>query len=143
MTPTVSDPVDPDNPFSASIMITNTGYLPLITVSTLICTSLMKSGNVSLFAKGETPGTTAGYKHAICFTTPEAKADYLGLDDRFSFGFNEAIQMPTDLDYADIAIVVKYEIPIIHWKRGKTYPMSAHKQSNGKFYWYAKPEKAG
>jgi hypothetical protein len=39
---------------------------------------------------------------------------------------------------ADIAIIVDYEIPLIHLTREKIFPLSAKRQSNGNFYWYAR-----
>jgi hypothetical protein len=62
----------------------------------------------------------------------------LGLDDKFTVGLNDIWGKKDNLLTADISIVVEYEMPLIPWKREKTFPFTAVKQSNGHFYWYAK-----
>jgi len=63
----------------------------------------------------------------------------MGLDDTFTIALNEVTQVRReDLEYADIAIVVDYEVPVIHLKREKVFPLIAHRQTDGKFYWYRK-----
>jgi hypothetical protein len=59
------------------------------------------------------------------------------IDDRFTVALNDVLgtAAPGGLQYADIAVIVDYEIPIIHWKRKKTFPIYTRKASNGKLYW--------
>jgi hypothetical protein len=64
------------------------------------------------------------------------------LDDKFTFALNDVLDThPGQLESAAIDVTVEYEIPIIHWKREKMFPMVAHRQTNGRFYWYARTGK--
>jgi len=49
-----------------------------------------------------------------------------------AFGSNRS-----SLVEAQVAIIVRYQLPLIHWKREKRFPMFAKRASNGNFYWYA------
>ena len=62
----------------------------------------------------------------------------LGYDDKFAFGLNELMGKQTTLLTADVSIAIKYELPLIRWKRVKIFPMQAVRQTNGNFYWYPK-----
>lgn len=65
---------------------------------------------------------------------------HLGLDERFTVALNDLFDdRGPNLNSADLAIVVTYQIPIIHLQRQKTFPFIAHKQINGQFYWYPEP----
>ena len=63
----------------------------------------------------------------------------LGLDDKFTFAFNDIWSPPKSiLISAHMAVVVEYKIPFIpKWEREKTFPLSTKRQSNGNFYWFA------
>jgi hypothetical protein len=133
LTVNVSDPVNPDDPFSSSIVITNTGYIPLDTVHPCIGIG------------------TIGYNGAIDPWTPNRKVTYLtciskeywtnnlGIDQKITIAVNEFLQIKAPMDFAHIAVLVDYEIPIIHVKRDKVFPISAKRQTNGKLYWYSMP----
>jgi hypothetical protein len=135
VTPTVSDPVDPDDPFSASVTITNTGLIPLREVDPGI-------GLGEFITKGGSPHDPNfkplywPHYHNISWGIHD-----LGLDQKFTFALNDVweTQEKGGLDYADIAITVDYRIPVLRWKQEKIFPMIARKQTNGRFYWYAKP----
>ena len=135
VTVTTSDPVDPNNPFSSSITITNSGYLPLrdvrasIGVKTIAAT-IGGHPNVTIH------GDSSYGSHVIDSQTIPPRD--LGLDDRFSFSLNQFGESPTyDFKFADIAIVVEFEIPLVHIKRKRIYPLYTQRESNGNFYWFA------
>jgi len=66
----------------------------------------------------------------------------LGLDDRFTFALNDAFSFPKpNFGDADIAIILTYQIPILHWQREKVFPFVTKKQTNGNFYWYPEPQR--
>lgn len=132
---TISDPVDPDDPFSASATVTNTGYIPLDSVTPYV-------GVASIRTKGSPPASE-DFETYPPQTTKFRRAQWptrtLGLDDKFTFALNDVVDThPGQLESAAIAVVVDYEIPIIHWQREKIFPFAAHRQTNGKFYWYSK-----
>jgi hypothetical protein len=135
VTATVSDPVDSTNPFSAIVTIANTGYLPLVSVE-----PVFKLGKMT-FGSPLHPTTIEGYageKYGRVKSTNWHSA-YLGIDDKFTFGLNEIWGKQPDLLSADVAILVDYKIPIIHWRREKRFPLSAVRQTIGNFYWYSTP----
>jgi hypothetical protein len=137
LTVIVSDPVYTDKPFSSLTTIANTGFIPLNAVT--VCIGLHKiisttSPNRSLAGF---PGPE--YRSRICnMSIPHPD---LGLDDKFTFALNEVFETSkanlqgTDIA-ADIAVVVDYEIPLIHWHHEKIVPYTLKKQTNGNFYWY-------
>ncbi len=128
-----SDPVDPDNPFSASVTVTNTGFSPLDNVTPEIA-----MGKISVVRSGHPLDLEGAPDFQTRFYRLGWGGQDLGLDDKFTFALNDAWTFPRDqLTAADIAIVIIYRVPIVHWKREKIFPMSARRQSNGNFYWYA------
>jgi hypothetical protein len=130
LTVTISDPVDPDDPFSSSVTVTNTGYIPL--------ESVIQSVGV-----GQIGGiNTVEDKSFIPEYTEVRRAQWqpqnLGLDQKFTFALNDMVDMKTaDMGYADIAIWVEYELPGLPFKLKKPpFPYVARRQTNGHFYWY-------
>jgi len=136
VTATVSDPVDPENPFSASVTITNTGSVPLSSVRVLYGLKKMTFGDP---AKPITMQNGGSGSYAMLGNANWHPSD-LGLDEKFTFGLNEIMGKQSTLASADIAIVIEYKTPIIPWRREKTFPLTAVRQSNGNFYWYAKAQ---
>jgi hypothetical protein len=132
VTVTVSDPLDPTNPFSATVTVANTGYLPLNSVEPAFGLMKMTFGNPAA------PRTfqSSSQKKYVGIANRLWHPSDLGIDDKFAFGMNEIWGNQPNLLTADIAILVKYEIPIIHWERQKIFPLTAVKQTNGRFYWY-------
>ena len=127
VTVAISDPVDPEDPFSASVTITNTGFIPLDSV-------------IQAVAIKQIGGNATNPSHDVDYV-PIRRGQWqphdLGLDDKFTFALNDIFDMKTrDFGYAHIAIWVDYRIPILYWKSTKKFPYEAHKQTNGHFYWY-------
>ena len=133
LTPTVSDPKDPDRPFSASVTITNSGLLPLNHVSALIAVREIRGNGSVPFVDfvgrsdySSQVGNTQWFPHA------------LWPDDRFTVALNDVYSTTRErLGKADMGIVVHYELPIIHVGLQKIFPLHIVKQSNGNFYWFA------
>jgi hypothetical protein len=130
VTPTVSDPSDPNDPFSSSVTITNTGLMPLGSVSGFVGLNELHTQN----SQGPTYGVYGdpNQKYAR-FYGPNWKSHYLGLDDRFTFVLSDAFG--PGYGEGNLAIIVDYEIPIIHMKREKIFPLISKKRSSGTFYW--------
>ena len=133
VTATISDPADPDLPFSSSVTITNTGYIPLDSVSPFMGLGQIGGEHAPPEDKNLHPNYHPYFRRA------QWPIQNLGLDDKFTFAINDVFDTASGrISYADIAVVIDYEIPVIHLKREKVFPMEAHKQRNGKFYWYSK-----
>ena len=132
VTVSVSDPLDSNNPFSAIVTVSNTGYLPLSSVEPALGLRRMAFGNPAAptIIQGPSQKAYVGIENVVWHPSD------LGIDEKFAFGMNEIWGSQTHLLTADIAILVKYEIPFIHWKREKIFPLTAVKQTNGQFYWY-------
>jgi hypothetical protein len=136
VTPVASDPVDSNDPFSASVTITNTGYLPVNSVSVSIAV-----GKITSISSSGKPVSFVGADHfsSKIFRTDWQRPD-LGLDDGFTIALNDVFTASKQrLVSADIAVVIDYEIPLIHWNCEKIFPLYARRQSNGNFYWYKNP----
>jgi hypothetical protein len=137
---TISDPVNPDDPFSSSVTITNTGYLPLKFVVPKFCVKEIDYGPPvnPVVLRTESGACDMVFKNS---QTPLR----LGLDGQSTFLLNQLFEGPKDLDRASIGIIVDYRIPIIHVQMEKNFPFVAERQTlsanqrqmNGKFFWHA------
>jgi hypothetical protein len=132
VTVSVSDPVDPKNPFSAAVTVTNTGLLPLDKVTPFFGLQQMDFGGTAVQAD------PANKAYTLFGSTRWGSGFDLGLDDKYSFGLNEIWGVQPNLTTATVAIVVRYQLPIVHVHREKIFPLVAERQSNGQMYWYAK-----
>ena len=137
VTATVADPVDTSRPFSSFVTITNTGFIPLdkVGVTLGVHNIIVQSGLMLRGVDGAEFPTRMHFDNIAYHD--------LGLDDRFAFALNEMWGaserdklIGTDT-VADLAIIVEYDIPIIHWRREKIFPLILRRQTNGNFYWYA------
>jgi hypothetical protein len=139
VTVTVSDPVDPNNPFSSSVTITNTGYIQLKSVNAGICFDKIEI----LRPSGSKPPTTTvlGDCRKQSIRIEEWVPHDLGLDDRFTVAISDLFGNPAEhqssLVEAQISILVPYQLPLLHIHCQKRFPLFAKRQSNGNFYWYA------
>jgi hypothetical protein len=132
-TVSISEPADPNKPFSSSVTVTNSGYLPLHQVGAELAIRKIIAGNIPIEGEsnyGSQMFTTAWRGHS------------LGLDNQFTFALNDLQIYPFQADLknfseADIAIVVTYQLPYIGLKEEKIFPFIARRQTNGDFYWYA------
>jgi len=133
LTPSVSDPSDPNDPFSSSVTITNSGYMPLNSVDATVCLNELHLREPQ---KDPTYGAYGGDSNSPSyarFGSKNWKTHYLGLDDRFTFLLNDAFA--PGFGEGSLALIVDYEIPVIHLKREKVFPLLSKKRNNGTFYW--------
>lgn len=135
VTLTVSAPVDLKNPFSSSVTITNTGYIPLKSVAVWIGIGVLCSTPCSA---PDFPDSLRDYQSRI--HRMQWGAHDMEIDDKFTISLDDVFRFsePGGLQYADIAVIVEYKIPIIHLKREKTFPLYTRKATNGRLYWFWK-----
>ena len=127
-----TDPVDSNFPFSSTVTVTNTGLLPLNNVGYAVAIRNIPYKNV---------GTAGDENYGSLIIPDSGKGRYLGLDDKYSFPFNNVIDGDKeDLVSADFAILIHYEVPVIHWQRQKLFPINVTRTEDGNFHWYAEPE---
>lgn len=128
----VSDPVDSNDPFSASATITNAGYIPLDSVKTDIAIEQIIFVNqygrrISLIGDMQTQRM-----HPVRWIPQD-----LGLDSGYTVALNDSFSSNRrSFVSGEMAIVVEYEIPLLHLHREKRFPFITKHQSNGYFYWY-------
>ena len=123
----MSDPVDANNPFSSSITVANTGYLPLDNVEIDLVPKLQFIGYGMDFGNCESKN---GALHKI-----QWRPRHLGLDDKSTFALSEAFATPTqNLASGGFCILVEYELPIIGLKREKGFPFYLKRETNGNVY---------
>jgi hypothetical protein len=81
-------------------------------------------------------------------TTDRWKNHYLGTDEKFTFTPSDILNSRSLGDFwpehaplqsADIGVIVTYYPWFIPWQRSKAFRFEAHRQTNGKFYWYSLP----
>lgn len=130
VTPVISDPPNVDDPFSSSVTITNTGYIPLDSVSATI------GWDKIVFQGPNWPVTLLGNSEQA-FNVKKWSPHDLGLDDAFTVALNDVFRgNRKSLISAQMSVTVKYEVPFIHLRRQKRFPLFAKRQSNNDFYWY-------
>jgi hypothetical protein len=126
--PTISEPVNIEDPFSSSVTITNNGFI------TLDRASLGISPKEIVAESGQRIEAPEGASIVQGGWQPQD----LGMDKSFTYAMNDIFMLGKNrLDSAEIEIVVSYEIPIIHLRRQERFPWYARKQTNGNFYWYS------
>jgi hypothetical protein len=135
LTTTVSDPVDPRDPFSFSITVTNTGIIPLKKALPGLCWDQIT------IIRPQGPSTLLGDCQKQTIYISEWIPHDLGLDESFTFSLNQFLgSIPShgaSLVSARIGIVVRYQLPWIRIHREKRFSLFAKRQSNGNFYWYS------
>jgi hypothetical protein len=131
VTVTVSNPTVASDPFSSSVTIANTGYIPLNSVKLGFSPIDISRGSFGIH--GESDGST------VLWYRPWGDHD-LGLDDKFTVGLNDLLYTSSDsrpFSKVSVILIVDYEIPIIHWRREKRFPMTAKSQRDGSVLWFA------
>lgn len=133
VTVNISDPVDPNDPFSSTLTVANTGYIPLDSVGFAVALR-----NISVPSGA---GFVGGSDYTSLLAPDIGKARNLSLDDKFSVPFNGVFEGDKDdLNGADLAILVFYKVPILHLQKTKLFPLKLLRQSNGNFYWFSDPQ---
>jgi hypothetical protein len=135
VTVTISDPVDLGNTFSALVTVANTGNIPLKAVGLSmgvgkICTQGAPDCTVPDF-----PSSQREYPSR--FHRIQMQARDLKIDEHFTIALDDIFRAKDKdgLAYADIAIVVNYELPYIFLSQERTFPLYTRMASNGKLYW--------
>jgi len=126
-------PPDPNNPFSSPINITNSGLLPLHEVA-------ISLGVIDILGNGTVPTVNIygvpNYKtriHQMNWVPRE-----MWPDDHFTLAFDQFMNFQSSaFEKADLAIVIDYELPIIHVRKTKVFPYYTRKLANGSFAWYS------
>jgi hypothetical protein len=126
-----SDPVDPEDPLSSLSTVANTGYIPLLSVTLHMALGKVIPRNAGVGLEGA-PDYKTRLNHIDW--TPRT----LDPDDKYTIALNQIFHLCREgVASADIAIVVEYELPLIHLKVERLYPFAIKSQTNGNFYWYA------
>jgi hypothetical protein len=128
---TPSDPVDPDNPLSASFTIANNNFIPLRRVS-----ASLGIGEIQPVGKPLDPVVEYAEQGTL---TPDAWIDHtLEMDDHYTITPYDVIHATGDREAA-IEIVVSYNPWIMPFRRKRIFRFATHRQTNGKLYWYSLP----
>lgn len=134
-----SDPPDPDHPFSSSWTITNNGPLLLRSVYPTVAI-----GRIEVSINGSPPVPIESERpYAAEIQHDNWTSRDIGMDEKVSFSLNDSpnilpfMARRDDLYSAKLAIIVHYELPVIHLRQTKWFYFFAKKQTNGNFYWYS------
>jgi hypothetical protein len=124
----MSAPVDANNPFSSSITVANTGYVPLKNVQVDLAPQFHLSKINMDFGDCNKPGL-----HKI-----QWKPRDLGLDEKATYALSEAFATPSEnLKSGNMCVVIGYELPLIPIRRQKGFPFYIKRETNGNIYWYS------
>ena len=131
LTATFSDSLNPYDPFSSSVTITNTGFIPLYDVELAIVPVHIWNGNTTFKSDPNHP--------ALFWFNKWGKHD-VGINCKFTVLLDDAFQAASGSQIidAEIEIVAKYTVPIIHWQRTRTFTVVSRRQNNGSFTWDSK-----
>jgi hypothetical protein len=131
---TVSDPPNSDDPFSSSVTVVNSGYIPLRQAQPAVSLHRIETSTNTGIGESDTIP-----KYSARLVNSAWPHGDMAIDDKLTFSLNDLTRVANgnQLTEAEIAIIVVYDLPLIHWKREKVYPFFAKRQSNGNFYWYS------
>jgi hypothetical protein len=129
---TATNPVAPNDPFSSTITIVHNRFYPLVNVTYGLSLGRVDFAGGGVFM-GEKQYATALYP---MWQKPQVLDDEHPIQfpaNSIYFGNKE------DLKHADVAILVDYDLPLIHWHTSKFYPFEVTRQRDGNFDWYSHP----
>jgi len=142
VTITPADPVDPNNPFSVSFIVTNASFIPVTLnhVSVRVVLGQIIAEPLPFNPPKKFEVGSGG------FTRPEWSEHSLRMDERFTvtlqgmFGMaKEPPYIPAKLSGADLAMAITYEPWFLPWHRETAFRFTTHRQSNNAVYWYSTP----
>ena len=134
MTVSVSEPVDVNNPFSASATITNSGMLPLNNVSAALGLKEI-TGTIMGFPNMTSTTDNGGY--AFLLNPWMSKQRNLHPDDRFTVPIDVLGPSPDkDFKKGEVAIAVFYHVPLLPHEFRRIFPLVAVRKSDGHIHWY-------
>jgi hypothetical protein len=128
-----TDPVDPDNPLSASFTIANNNFIPLRHVSAVL-------GIGEIQPVGKPLDADIAYRDQGALAPAAWSNHSLDMDDHFTVSPYDVVHAYGDREAA-IQIIVSYKPWILPLDRQKRFRFQTHRQTNGKLYWYALPTK--
>jgi len=128
-----SDPLNPADPFSSRITITNNSFYTLRNVSFAVA-----MGSISVRQGGGIAG--AGNQYEALLFPDIGRGKDLATDDKREFPFNNIIDGDKDnLKNRNFAVLMHYETPLLPLKFNKLFPLQVIAQNDGNFHWYAEP----
>ena len=128
-----SDPLVQKDPFSSTITVSNNGFVPLDNVGYGIA--------IRAISTSYEGGISGAPDYSSLLYPDSGRGRHLGLDDKYQFPFNTVLDGDAEtLLKGDFAILVYYEVPIVHWHGHKLFPLKVVKQEDGSFHWFAEPE---
>lgn len=130
-TVTQSDPVDPNNPFSAAFVLTNTGWTSMHDVRIAYAIAHMTFS-------GDYPETIGDPHYNSRMFLNNWEEHVVGIDQRATITISD-LYYGQHLESCDMAIVVVYQPWIISHDMEKVFRFVAKRQSNRQLYWYAEP----
>jgi hypothetical protein len=135
-----SDVVKASDPFSSSITISNTGYIPLRSLYIRVCLGAIQWTSDPIPPSALKLDWDWDYlRH--CIHATEWESDRLGRGDEKTIALKMFNVTNAAVSWADLAIEVNYELPFIPVKRRQLFPMATKRQSDGKLYWFPKSDK--
>jgi hypothetical protein len=139
ITVTPSDPPVPQNPFTASFTIANSGLIPLRDV-VLTYFPFEVEMTPALFNESKRP--PIDLKEIQGFTFPQWAHHNLPIDERFTITAEHIIgpaNSQVEVGGADVVIVTHYQPWFVPWRRERQFRFVTHRQPNGGFTWYSFP----
>jgi hypothetical protein len=128
-----SEPVDVENPFSSAFTVTNGNIFPLSDLRVGLAPVRMpvKGG---WLVNDEVLENRLGF-----FFNSKWEHHTLRMDEQFSVTPSDIFQLAGPFQGADLAIVVRYKFWIFPISQSKAFRFQAHRQTNGRYYWYPTP----
>lgn len=128
-----SEPVDIENPFSSAFTVTNGNIIPLSDVRIGVAPVRMPVNGGWLIGD-ELQENRLGF----LFNT-KWEHHTLRMDEQYSVTPSDIFDLVGPFQGADLAIVVQYKPWFLPISRSKAFRFQAHRQTNGRYYWYPTP----
>lgn len=139
ITVTPSEPSVPQNPFTASFTVANSGMIPLQDVQ---LTYFPFEAVMAPSGFNENDRPPINLKVIQGFTYPQWGHHNLPIDERFTITPEHIIgpaNSQVSVAGADVAIVIHYQPWVVPWRRERQFRFVTHRQANGGFTWYSFP----
>lgn len=130
-----SEPVDIDNPFSSAFIVTNGNIFPLSDLRIGVAPVRMPV-NGGWLVGDELLENRLGF-----FFNSKWEHHTLRMDEQYSVTPSDIFNLAGPFQGADLAIVVRYKLWFFPISQSKAFRFQAHRQTNGRYYWYPTPLK--